>query len=298
MEIRELRYFLHLAETLNFNRTAERLNISQPVVTRVIAQLEHSLGTKLFDRNTRRVSLTPAGVVLLREAKPLLSHIESVQRTVRHAIAERSGRFSVGATTTAMQTVMPTLLRQFQKSHPDIELEVREMPTQAQVEALLSAELDLGFVLLPAEDPALTIRPVHRERMRLAVPDYHPHAAGAQQGRAIPLSAFANDYFIMPPRHQNPAMYDEIIRACEGAGFRPRLRECGENETCVSHARAGLGVVFVMGQAPDFPREGLAILDIEDPVPILEIAMAWRTDDPSSCLVEFQNLDPSRRVPA
>ncbi|HBX9789589.1 TPA: LysR family transcriptional regulator [Klebsiella pneumoniae] len=269
MDIKSLRYFLQVAETLNFNRAAERLNISQPVVTRVIAQLEHEVGSKLFERTTRRVALTPAGAVLLREVRPLIAHVEAVQQTIRHSVAERSGRFTVGYTTLAMQTVTPDLLRKFKSEFPEIELEVNEMTTQAQVEAL-------------------TITPLHRERLKLAVPDYHPHASGAGESTRVPLSAFANDYFIIPSKQQFPAVYDEIIRACDGAGFRPRLKECGENQTCVGLARAGLGVVFVSGRTTDIPSEGLVFIEIDDPAPVMEIAVAWRTRDPSPLLALFK----------
>ncbi|EMU1127493.1 TPA: LysR family transcriptional regulator [Citrobacter koseri] len=286
MDIRALRYFLQVAEQLSFIRAAERLNISQPVVTKVISQLEHEIGSKLFDRTTRRVALTPAGAVLLKEVRPLIAHVEAVQQTVRHSVAERSGRFNVGYTTLAMQSVTPALLRSFRAEHPDVEVDVREMTTQAQIEALLSAEIDIGFVLTPVADELLTIVPVHRERLKLAVPDYHPHAASKHQ--RAPLSAFATDYFIIPPRSQFPAVYDEIIRACEVAGFRPRLKECGENQTCVGLARAGLGVVFMSGRVSDVSSEGLVFMDIEDPAPVMEIAVAWRTRDPSSLLSVFK----------
>ncbi|AWX36353.1 MULTISPECIES: LysR family transcriptional regulator [Enterobacteriaceae] len=293
MDIKALRYFLQVAETLSFNRASERLNISQPVVTRVIAQLEHEVGTKLFDRTTRRVALTPAGTVLLNEVRPLIAHVESVQQTVRHVVAEQSGKFTIGYTTLAMQTVTPDLLRQFNEKHPEIELDVREMTTQAQVEALLSAEIDLGFVLTPVKDDALTVIPLHKERLRLAVSSHHPQASLAGKDKALPLAAFANDEFIIPCKEQFPAVYDEIIRMCEEAGFRPRLRSCGENQTCVGLARAGLGVVFVSGRTDDIPSEGLEFVDIAAPVPELEIAVAWRTRDPSILLQLFKDLAAS-----
>lgn len=289
MDIRALRYFLQVAENLNFNRAAERLNISQPVVTRIISQLEHEVGAKLFERTTRRVALTPAGAVLLKEVRPLIAHVEAVQQTVRHSVAERSGRLTVGYTTMAMQSVTPEMLRRFRSEHPDVEVDVREMTTQAQVEALLSAEIDVGFVLTPVIDDALTIVPVHQERLKLAVPDYHPHASLADGRKSAPLSAFAADYFIIPPRSQFPAVYDEIIRACEVAGFRPRLKECGENQTCVGLARAGLGVVFISGRTGDIPSDGLVFIEIEDPAPVMEIAIAWRTRDPSTLLPFFKD---------
>ena len=290
MDIKALRYFLHVADTLSFNRAAERLHISQPVVTRAIAKLEHSVGNKLFERTTRRVALTPAGAVLLKEARALMAHVESVQRLVRHAVAQNSSRFAVGATSIAMQTVTPPILRRFQQAHPEIELEVRELPHHAQVEALLSAEIDVAFLLAPVNHPAISIGPVHRERMKLAVPDHHHHAPMSKQGTAVPLSAFADDSFIIPPRQQNPTVYDVIVKSCEGAGFRPRLKECGENQTCIGLAKAGLGVIFIPGQTTDLGTDGLVILDIEDPTPVLEVALAWRNDDPSPCLSMFREL--------
>ncbi|HCT7767210.1 TPA: LysR family transcriptional regulator [Klebsiella pneumoniae] len=290
MDIRALRYFLQVAETLSFNRASERLNISQPVVTRVIAQLEHEIGTRLFDRTTRRVSLTPAGTVLLNEVRPLIAHVESVQQSVRHVVAEQSGKFTVGYTTLAMQTVTPDLLRLFSEKYPEVELDVREMTTHAQVEALLSAEIDVGFVLTPVEDEALTVIPLHKERLRLAVSSRHPQAALAGKNKPLPLAAFANEEFIIPCKEQFPAVYDEIIRLCEEAGFRPRLRSCGENQTCVGLARAGLGVVFVSGRTEDIPSEGLEFVEIAAPIPELEIAVVWRTRDPSVLLQPFREL--------
>lgn len=295
MDIKALRYFLQVAETLNFNRAAEKLNISQPVVTRVIAQLEHEVGIQLFDRTTRRVALTPAGTVLLREARPLILHADTVRQTVRHAVAERSGRFTVGYTTLAMQSVLPEMLRKFKESYPATEVDVREMTTQAQLEALQSAEIDIAFILTPAEAELLTVIPVYHERLKLAVSDSHPHAGSDM---SIPLSAFAADYFIIPSRKQFPAVYDEIIRACHVAGFRPRLKECGENQTCVGLARAGLGVVFVSGRTGDIPSDGLVFLDIADPAPVMEIAVAWRTRDPSAFLSLFKEhfSEMSRKI--
>ncbi|THF25795.1 LysR family transcriptional regulator [Pseudomonas atacamensis] len=287
MEIKHLRYFIQVAETLSFNRAAERLNSSQPVVTRVIAQLEHSIGAKLFERTTRRVALTAAGLVLLSEARPLIIYVESVQRNVRHAVAKRSNRFTVGTTPIGMQTVTPVFLRHFNQIYPDAQLEVRELPSQAQIEALLSAEIDLGFILNTVSHPALSSRILRRERMRLAVPDDHPYAHAAANHLKVPLTAFAGDCFIIPSKQAHPAVYEEVIKACDVAGFRPQLKECAENQTCMGLARAGLGVFFFPGKQTDLSDKGLVVLDIVDPVPIIEVAAAWRTDDPSAFLMTF-----------
>lgn len=123
-----------------------------------------------------------------------------------------------------MQTVTPPILRRFQQTHPEVDLEVRELPTHAQVEALLSAEIDVGFLLAPVSHPALNIESIHRERMKLAVPDHHPHASAGREGTVVPLSAFAGDSFIIPSRQKNSTVYDEIIKTCEGGGLSSAVK--------------------------------------------------------------------------
>ncbi|WP_176084748.1 LysR family transcriptional regulator [Martelella sp. HB161492] len=289
MEIKELRCFIRVAETLNFNRAAELLNMSQPVVTKTVAQLEHKLGVKLFERTTRRVSLTASGVVLRREADGLLRHLDEVQRAVRHAIAEKSGRFSIGVTPLAMQTVFPQVIRGFRVSHPEIEVSIRELPTDAQCQALLAADIDAGFLLAPASDPELDMREIHAQKMRLAVPACHPHMKG-YAGGPLPLSAFASDTFIIPPRAQNPGVHDEIIRACAVSGFRPRVKDCTEGQTCLCLVEAGMGVSFVSNRIDCATSDDMHIVDLEEPAPVLSVALAWRRNDPSPLLETLRAL--------
>ncbi len=289
MEIRELRCFERVAETLNFNRAAEQLNMSQPVVTKTIAQLEHRLGVKLFERTTRRVALTASGVVLRREVEGLLSHLDSVQRAVRHAIGTQSGRFSIGVTPLAMQTIFPRVIRGFREAHPDIEVAIRELPTDAQIKALLAAEIDAAFLLAPASEPELEVRVIHQEVMRLAIPGDHPHLQRLDNC-PIPLSAFAGETFIIPPRVLNPGVHDEIIRACAVSGFRPKVQECQENQSCLSLVEAGIGVSFVMNQMDCVIRGDMRVIELEAPAPVLSVAVAWRRDDTSPLLETIRSL--------
>lgn len=289
MEIKELRCFGCVAETLSFKRAAERLNMSQSVVTKTIAQLEHRLGAKLFERTTRRVALTSAGVVLRREVGDLLEHFDRVQRQVRHAIGTRSGRFAIGVVPLAMQTMFPQIIRQFREAHPDIMVDVQELATETQVKALLSAELDAAFLLAPVSHPELEVRVVQEERMRLAIPIDHPHLAHLVNC-AIPLAAFAGETFIIPPRSRNPGVYDEIIRNCAIAGFRPRVQDCHESDSCLGLVEAGLGVSFIAGQMECGSRPGIRVIDLEQPAPVLAVAVCWRRDDPSTFLETLRRL--------
>lgn len=290
MELRELLCFARVAETLNFNRAAGQLNMSQPVVTKTIAQLEHKLGVRLFERTTRRVSLTAAGVVLRRETEGLLAEFDRVQREVRHAIGTQSGRFAIGATPLAMQTIAPHAIRRFREQQlGPLDVSIGEYSTDAQIKSLLAAEIDVGFVLAPVEAECLNVQVIHEETMRLAVSCNHSRLCGMGDG-PIPLSAFAAETFIIPRRSTNPGVHDEIVRACEVSGFRPKVQDCHESQSCLSMVEAGLGVCFVMQGTDYVKRSDMRILDLDAPAPVLSIALAWRRDDPSPFVKQFIEL--------
>ena len=283
MELRELKVFVTLAQEGNFRRAAERLNITQPPLTRSIQKLEHSLGVALFTRTTRTVALTTAGERLLARALPLLEQADATARYIRHQVADRSRKFTIGSTALAFITVLPAALQEFRAAYPQTEVEVSEMPTDTLVSRLLSAEIDLAYLLLPQAHPAMTVRSLFKERMRLAVAGNHPLA---KQGKA-PLSAFAGERFIMHLRKDAPAMYDEILRCCAVAGFRPRTIEKAWNHTCTGLVAAGMGVHFIAGKSACLNAGDIALVTIEDPAPVLELGIAWRKDDHSEHLAHF-----------
>lgn len=289
IDLTALHCFVAVADDLSFRRAAERLHMSQPPLTRLIAQLEHRLGVRLFERTTRRVALTPAGLALLRLARPLLDQAQAVAREVRHHVADRSRALRVVCTSLAFATVLPELLRRFRRAHPKTAVEVTELPTEAQIAALVAAEADVGFVLLPAAHPALEVRPLLRERMRLAVAATHPLAG---QG-PLPLAMFAHDTFLLHAREENPAMHDEIVRACAQAGVRPKFQQKTRDQNCMGLVSAGIGVHFVAGHAACIGGRSIAYVEIEEPAPVLELAIAWRRDDSAPELALFQST-PSR----
>ncbi|MEL6340896.1 MAG: LysR family transcriptional regulator [Myxococcota bacterium] len=283
MEIRELRAFMAVATELNFNRAAERLNMSQPPLTRLIQRLEHSLGVLLFERTTRRVRLTAAGERLVQEAVPFLAQADLVARTVRHEVADRTRFFRLGCTALAFQTVLPEVLTHFQADHEGVEVDVQELPSDRLMSDLQTAELDFALVLLPQSHRALSVEPLLKQRMRLAVSRSHPLAAS---GRA-PLSAFSSDRFIMHMRGDAPAMYDEIVRCCAVAGFRPRMLERNSDNTCTGLVAANVGVHFVAATPDCLASAEIVFVEIDEPAPILELGAAWRMSDPSRLVADF-----------
>ena len=187
VELRHLRYFVAVAEELHFGRAAERLRVAQPGLSQQIQALERALGVALFDRTSRRVELTAAGALLLAEGKRALAQTERALDRARRAGRGEVGRLTVAAIGSATYDVLPALLREHRRRYPEVELVLREMSTPAQVHALRSGEIDVGFLRLPADTRDLVASTVREETMLLMLPESHPLAAHAE----VPLAALA-----------------------------------------------------------------------------------------------------------
>ncbi len=285
MDIQEIRCFTVVAEELNFARAAERLNMSQAPLTRIIARLEHSLQARLFERTTRRVSLTHAGHALLLEAEPLLEKVDQTSRAVRHRISDRSRRFFVGCTKLAFFKIFPEAMERFKKEYPDIEVDVEELPTKTQLAYLQEGLIDVGFLLMPAKAKGITIRSVYIEKMKLAISVNHPLASEPQ----VNLKDFASDTFIIHPRSESPGLYDEIMHCCNQSGIKPKFRERPRDTSCIGLVCARVGVHFVSASTECIKPEGLIYKEIDN-APTLEMAVAWRKDDPADYLHIFESI--------
>ena len=292
MEIRDLRCFMALCEELNFRRAAEKLHMSQPPLTRLIGQLEQELGVALFTRTTRSVKLTESGKVLLKEAKELLAHVDETARRVRHATSQASKRLRIGYVPLALYTVLPQILSQCRERFEAIELDVCQRTTTASVNELQSAEIDIGFVHMPVYSPFLETKIVYREPMKLAIPTDHPLA----RQLSAQLIDFANEIFIMHPRAENPAMYDDILRCCIVAGFSPRIRQKGHDQSCMALLTAGQGIHFIASGMECLEPDGVSHIELCDMTPTLEVAIAWRREDPSTVVKALVSGIPELRA--
>ena len=292
MEIRDLRCFMALCEELNFRRAAEKLHMSQPPLTRLIGQLEQELGVALFTRTTRSVQLTESGKVLLKEAKELLAHVDETARRVRHATSQASKCLRIGYVPLALYTVLPQILSQCRERFEAIELDVSQRTTTASINELQSAEIDIGFVYMPVYSPLLETKIVYREPMKLAIPTDHPLAKQS----SAQLVDFANEIFIMHPRAENPAMYDDILRCCTAAGFSPRIRQKSHDQSCMALLTAGQGIHFIASGMECLEPNGVSHIELSDMTPTLEVAIAWRREDPSTVVKALVSGIPELRA--
>ena len=239
IELRHLRYFLAVAETLHFSRAAKRLGIAQPPLSQQIRRLEQLLGHALFERTTRGVTLTLAGQLLAKRAQSTMEKVDEDLAQVRRLGRGEEGTLTVGFSGSVMFTELPAAIQSYRRRYPKVELRLRELVTTAQIAALLNGTLDLAF--LRDGDPTEGIRmtTLLKEKYVAVLPEAHPLA----KRRSLSVKALEGEPFIMFARHMGPLAYDRTIACCERSGFRPNIvQDAPQWLTLVRLVAAGLGV--------------------------------------------------------
>jgi DNA-binding transcriptional LysR family regulator len=291
MELRHLRYFVAVAEELNFTRAAERLGIGQPPLSLQIRQLEEDLGTQLFRRKARGVELTAAGKLLLEEARIILRQVKQAETGVRRRARGETGRVILGSSGgTYFHPLIPAIIREYNARYPDVELHPQASNTALLIARLRAEQIDAAFVRPLVDDSeGIALHLLVDEPWVMVVPKHHPLAAKS----SAPLQSFANEPFILYARELNPAYYDRVIAACREAGFEPRLGlEAPQLLPVIPMVAAGLGVSLVPESTRQILLDGVAYLAIEGNAPRSRISIAHRRDDRSAAV---QNLVATAR---
>jgi DNA-binding transcriptional LysR family regulator len=299
MELRHLRYFLAVAEELHFGHAAERVHIAQPPLSQQIRKLEQELGVTLFKRTKRRVELTPAGRAFAVDVRRVFAQTERAVHTVQRAARGESGELSIGFVPSADLDLLPRVLRAWRPRFPHVELELRSLLPAAQIEALLDDRIQVAFLRLPvADERGLVIEPIQREPLLAALPRGHRLARQAR----VRLSDLAGETMILFPRDVAPEYYDVFISACRRAGFTPKVLHPGSMQTNLGLVSAGLGVALMPASIQKLRREGVVYRPLRSPVPHVEMAIAYRAEEPSAVLTAFldvlHDVVRQRRSPA
>jgi DNA-binding transcriptional LysR family regulator len=279
MELRHLRSFTVLAEERHFGRAATRLHIAQPALSQQIKQLERELGVSLFTRSTRRVEPTEAGLRFAEHARAVLGDVARAEADMELLASGHGGRVSVGFIGTATYDVLPRVAREVRRELPDIELVLRgELLSPQLVAGLTDRTYDLALLRPdPLNSGDLTQRSLRTEPLVAVLPAHHPLAGR----RRIPLSALADEAFVMHPSGNRSSMHEEVLRACAAAGFQPTaVTEVGETATLVVFVAAGLGVALVPAPVRSLGLDGVAYVALTD-APTVDLALATRADDHS-----------------
>ncbi len=242
--LRQLRYFVAVAEELHFGRAAERLGIAQPPLSQRIRKLEQDLGARLFDRDSRRVELTEAGQVLLGEARELLARWERLVTLVGKAGRGELDALRVGVPPEVPGRVLAAILSAFAQAHPDVRLDLLELTTAEQLRLLADRQLDAGLLQHPIDAIGLELGPVVETPLGVVLPRDSPLAARAE----LTLADLAGHGLVIFPRAAAPGLYDTILRTCWEHGFRPAgTRHARSPEFVLGLVLAGHGVAFDEG---------------------------------------------------
>ncbi len=284
MELRQLRYFVAVAEELHFRRAAERLHISQPPLSQQIRALEDELGFALLIRTRRRVELTPAGAAFLRDARALMSELEGAVATARRIDAGQTGRLRVGFVGSALLSIVPGTVERFRASRPGVEIELRERSTVDQLRAVAAGVVDIGLVRPPIEyADELHAETVLRERTVAALPAAHPLASMTR----VPLRRLAAEPLVLFPRDQAPGFHDLLIEALAGTGAGPRvIQYAPEMLTIIGLVAAGTGVSLVPASVGRLALDGVAYRPVTG-APRSELVAITRAGDDSALVRAF-----------
>lgn len=287
MELRHLRYFVTVAEELNFSRAAERLHIAQPPLSQQIRDLEAELGVQLFQRTKRSVQLTDAGVMFLEEVRKVFTQVNQAVRTAQRASRGEIGRLVIGFNSSATYSVLPGLLHKFQQHCRDVELVLYELTTSQQLEKLYHNQIDVGLLYLPVDESKLSVIPVLKEALMLALPETHPLVNQPQ----VSIHELSNEPFILPAAHSGSGLYGQIMSFFQQISFHPQVAQSATLlQTAVSLVAGGIGVALIPSSLQNIQRTGVVYKPIVEPTPEVEIAVVWQQHNSSQIVQRFLSI--------
>jgi DNA-binding transcriptional LysR family regulator len=269
MELRHVRYFQAVAETLNFTRAAERLNIAQPPLSRQIQQLEEFLGTELLERS-RPLQLTEAGRYFYEQSGTLLRQFHQVCEHTRRIGEGQRQWLGIGFAPSTLYAALPELIRDLRRD-PDLELGLHEMTTLQQIEALKSGRIDIGFGRIHFDDPAIHQQVLSEDRL-VAVVD-----------QPVTLERLSREPFVLYPANPRPSYADHVLALFANRGMGIQVSQwANELQTAIGLVAAGLGVTLVPACVQQQHRADIAYAAIEEREAVSPIILSRRAGDISN----------------
>ena len=291
MDYRQLRYFVAVAEELNFSRAARRLNISQPPLSMQIRAMEEEIGTALFERTRRRVEMTEAGRVFLDQARASLAQLERAAELARRAGRGEAGELRVAFTgSVPMVDAFPRIVHAFRQSCPLARLELSHQSTGQQLQALMARRLDVGL-LRPSHlfepPPQLVVREIWRDELRVVLPAAHRLARKAR----VAVEHLAGEPFLMFPRGLGCGLTDHVLGLCNRAGFVPHVaQEAREGTTIMGLVAAGIGIAILPDSYARASIQGLVHRPLASPHARSRLLLAHPAHDVPPLVQRFVDL--------
>lgn len=284
MEIRHLRYFQALAQTLSFTRAAEQLHMAQPPLSRQISQLEDMLGTQLVIRE-RPLRLTEAGRYLHEQSATLLQQLNNIEENTRRIGLGQRQWLGIGFAPSTLYAVLPELIRELRKD-PELELGLNEMTTLQQVEGLKAGRIDIGFGRIRIDDPAIHQRVLSEDPLVAVLPAGH-----RLLGRPASLATLADERFILYPAMPRPSYADHILALFANHGLRIHVEQwANELQTAIGLVAAGIGIALVPSSVQQQHRTDIDYVPIVEPEAVSPIIISRRKGDVSAIVQRCMTL--------
>lgn len=283
MEVHQARAFLAVAEELHFGRAAAKLRVAQPPLSRLIKQLEKSLGTELFERSTRHVALTSAGKALVEPARHLVEASQEARRAVQHALTGETGRVRLGFAGASINRKVGELARQVKSRRPGLMLELHSSQfSHLGLERLLDESLDLvigRWDFIPAELDSCVIA---LEEVMVVLPSTHPLA----KQPAVSMRSLTEESWVILPGGAGAALQNRLNSLAMAAGFVPRVAQTAPDSwTLVVLVGAEIGCALSLDSVRDnVSSDGVVFKPVSEEQPPLEVRLVWRRSDDNPAL--------------
>jgi len=288
MELRHLRYFVAVAEELNFTRAAQRLNTAQPSLSQQIKQLEAHVGVPLLDRSKRHVALTSGGKVFLTEAREILARVERAGRRAARAQQGKAVELVIGVVPAAEIKILPKLIPLVERNLSKVHLVFHNLPSAEQKRLLVTGALDFGLLRGPFEDPRLVVEDLLWEKLEAGLPARHPLA----RKKSVSIRQLNELPFIMVSREGSPELHDAVQAFCERSGLHPRVVQQADNILGnLNMIRAGIGFALLPDYAASILPKGVVVKPLAwNPAPVVSLVVAHRKGKATAQMLGFKRL--------
>jgi DNA-binding transcriptional LysR family regulator len=285
MDVRQMRYFLRIAEELNFHRAAESLHLSQPSLSQQIRSLEEEIGAALFHRTNRKVQLTQAGESLLPRVRGILHSMDEAISEAQRVNQGISGLLTLAFGSTALVGILPAALREFQKQAPNVDLQLKECEPKEQIASIIQRTCDVGFVHAKLDEDQLDSMVIQRDELIAAIP------CDISEEGPIDLSRYNQYAAIMPSPFTTFGFYGHVQRAYQLAGAQPSKHLYTNLIIGGIHlVAAGMGIALVPSSFRSIQIPGVAYKTLRKNPPAVELIAVWRRDSTLKLLYRFLDI--------
>jgi DNA-binding transcriptional LysR family regulator len=295
MELRQLRYFIAVAEELHFTRAALRMHIGQPPLSHAIQMLEEDIGAQLFERTKRSVRLTAAGQAFLLDARRIIALTESASEMARKAARGETGELRIGFTfSTPFTAIFSNVIKRYREKYPEVNLIFRELSTNRQLEEIEKQQLDLGLIRPPDGAIEETVKlndmqvtSLRRDPLLAVLPMTH----ALSKKKKVALKELIDESFIMYPHKAGTGIYPQIMRLCQAQGFAPKVaHEVGEASTIIGLVAAGCGISILPGSFERLQMEGVCYRPLSDSNAMTSLLLVRAKRDSNPLVEAFSAL--------